>query len=405
MSLIEKVEKLPPEERRKIIELLKTKDDQSGEGSDCKPDASTSWMYEPPKKSAEDFLLGKAIRSLEELTDVNRDQEEETPIQRLTRLDMEAKFREDPLNLMRQHEMDKRSALLQNTARMKKLQRLIEMQNEAKQKAEKRKEKKRLKKEQKRKKRKRRISASSSSIDSSENSEDDAILEKFISLIKKVDEVKKDGSLSALEKSESEKEKKGKKRHKNHHHRHHSKIEKGDPPQSPKTTQTSSLSLSGTRPQHRSRPVSSKGTFEMSRRHNDISRRRSHSRSPGVPNHRHFSPPRVANPSGPGGSKSGSRLQGEGKQKLTQEEMAILREQMAADAKERDAERQRRFEQHQSEKTKEENEESLARVSHGASFLRGLTLSHVASTTVVEVVQRNASKRQRGGMDQSFLRR
>ncbi len=65
------------------------------------PDGSTKWMYEQPKKNAEDFLLGKAIKSLEELTDVNRDQEEETPAQRLTRLDMQSKFREDPLNLMK----------------------------------------------------------------------------------------------------------------------------------------------------------------------------------------------------------------------------------------------------------------------------------------------------------------
>lgn len=90
-----------PEERRKITELIKAKEGQSDGVNGSKPDASTSWMYEQPKRSGEDFLLGKAIKSLEELTEINRDQEEETPTQRLTRLDMEAKFREDPLNLMR----------------------------------------------------------------------------------------------------------------------------------------------------------------------------------------------------------------------------------------------------------------------------------------------------------------
>lgn len=72
-----------------------------GGGAGAGPDASTAWMYEQPKRKAEDFLLGKTIKSLEELTEVNRDKEEETPSQRLTRFDMEAKFREDPLNLMR----------------------------------------------------------------------------------------------------------------------------------------------------------------------------------------------------------------------------------------------------------------------------------------------------------------
>lgn len=94
----------PPEERRKISELIQSRSSQQpsdpNHGADL--DASTAWMYNQPKQNAEDYLLGKAIRSLEELAEISRDQEtEETPAQRLTRLDMEAKFREDPLNLMR----------------------------------------------------------------------------------------------------------------------------------------------------------------------------------------------------------------------------------------------------------------------------------------------------------------
>ncbi|KAL5961129.1 hypothetical protein TSMEX_011169, partial [Taenia solium] len=207
-----------PEERRKVGELIKAKSNQQLQSKNAnEPDPSTSWMYEQPKGKAEDFLLGKAIRSLEELTEINRDQEEETPAQRLTRLDMEAKFREDPLNLMRQHEMDKRSALLQNTARMKKLQHLIELQNHAKEKAVKRKEAKKM--EGKGKKKRRRISSSS---DSSENPEDDIILEKFISLIRNPDGGK--DKAQNYEKGEEKKKKEKKKKHRNTHHSKKNKV-------------------------------------------------------------------------------------------------------------------------------------------------------------------------------------
>ncbi|VUZ57549.1 unnamed protein product [Hymenolepis diminuta] len=410
MSLVKEVEKLLPEERRKITELIKAKEDQSDGVNGSKPDASTSWMYEQPKRSGEDFLLGKAIKSLEELTEINRDQEEETPTQRLTRLDMEAKFREDPLNLMRQHEMDKRSALLQNTARMKKLQKLIVMQNAAKEKMEKRK-KKRLKKEHK--KQKRSISESSTS-----SSEDDEILEKFISLIKKVDEVKNDenGGCSVSEKSKSKKNDEKEKKHKHkikHHHDHHSSNKGKKSSESPKPSEDHrpkvipgrlSHSLKkDDRSRHRSGSVSPKKISDKppSRRHDD-DRDRYRRRSPRSSPRRYRSPPRRQRSR----SRSRSHDRGKDKRKLpTQEEMAALREQMAADAKEREAERVKRFELHRNEMAKEENEEGQARVSHGASFLRGLTLKHVASTSVEEVVQRNANKRQRGGMDQNFLRK
>ncbi|KAM3182115.1 hypothetical protein ACTXT7_013045 [Hymenolepis weldensis] len=409
MSLVKEVEKLLPDERRKITELIKTKESQSDGVNGSKPDASTSWMYEQPKRSGEDFLLGKAIKSLEELTEINRDQEEETPTQRLTRLDMEAKFREDPLNLMRQHEMDKRSALLQNTARMKKLQKLIVMQNAAKEKAEKRKEKKRLKKEHK--KQKRSISESSTS-----SSEDDEILEKFISLIKKVDEVKNDGNggCSVSEKSKSKKNDEKEKKHKHkHHHDHHSSKKDKKSLESPKPSEDSRPKMipgrishglkEDNRSRHRSGSVSPKKVSDRppSRRHDD-GRDRYSRRSPRSSPRRYRSPPRRQR----SGSRSRSHDRGRDKRKLpTQEEMAALREQMAADAKEREAERAKRFELHRNEMAKEEDEEGQARVSHGASFLRGLTLKHVASTSVEEVVQRNANKRQRGGMDQNFLRR
>ncbi|CDS39946.1 pre mRNA splicing factor CWC25 [Echinococcus multilocularis] len=448
MSLQSEVEKLPPEERRKIGELIRTKGDQHLQLKNANgPDASTAWMYEQPKGNAEDFLLGKAIRSLEELTEINRDQEEETPTQRLTRLDMEAKFREDPLNLMRQHEMDKRSALLQNTARMKKLQRLIELQNHAKEKAEKRKEKR--KKESKRKNKRRRISSSSSN-DSSENPEDDAILEKFISLIRNPDGAKDKAEDS--EKREERKKKEEKRRNiiihrrksncsliKNPHLQdiyHHSDDrplcgsksmsgtkalkDRGDwnrreprpkSPQSPRSNQHSQKashvgSLYCT-DQRKSRSRSQQKAHEC--RTDDRTRRRSRSRSfvGAVRQHRSLRSHSHLQGRHKRSSRSGSFEQSHrrGARRRTQEEMAVLRAQMAADAKERAAERRQRFEKHRSETAREEKVEGEARAKHGASFLRGLTLDHVASTSVEEGVQRNAKSRQRGGMNENFLRR
>ncbi|KAH9286509.1 hypothetical protein ECG_01936 [Echinococcus granulosus] len=435
MSLQSEVEKLPPEERRKIGELTRTKGDQQLQSKNANgPDASTAWMYEQPKGNAEDFLLGKAIRSLEELTEINRDQEEETPTQRLTRLDMEAKFREDPLNLMRQHEMDKRSALLQNTARMKKLQRLIELQNHAKEKAEKRKEKR--KRESKRKNKRRRISSSSSS-DSSENPEDDAILEKFISLIRNPDGAK----VKAEDSEKGEKRKKKEEKKKKHHHsqkevklhsddrpRRGSKSmsgtkalkDRGDwnrreprskSPQSPRSNQHSqkashvgSLYCTDKR---RSRSRSQQKADEC--RTGDRTRRRSRSRSFGGAARQHRSLQSHSHLQGrhkrSSRSRSFEQSHRRGARRWTQEEMAVLRAQMAADAKEREAERQQRFEKHRAETAREEKVEGEARAKHGASFLRGLTLDHVASTSVEEGVQRNAKSRQRGGMNENFLRR
>ncbi|VDK38616.1 unnamed protein product [Taenia asiatica] len=499
---------LSPEERRKIGELIKAKGNQQLQSKNAnEPDPSTSWMYEQPKGNAEDFLLGKAIRSLEELTEINRDQEEETPAQRLTRLDMEAKFREDPLNLMRQHEMDKRSALLQNTARMKKLQHLIELQNHAKEKAEKRKEAK--KKEDKGKKKRRRISSSSS--DSSENPEDDIILEKFISLIRNPD-----GGKDKAQNSGKGEEKKKKEKKKKHRHTHHSKKNKVKSPVKKFQNPSSEVPLirSGDRSQRRSKstsrtkaledrtddwdsrqPTSKSSRSPCSNQHSkkssyvgslyrtdcrirrrsssrsqrkacegrtddrsqrrficksslstrrkfsedsprccadrnrckfrsgsrnnspkshlfridDRTHRRPRSRSSDNPPRQHRSPLSYSNlhrrHKRSSRSRSFEQSHRGGGRRRTQEEMAALRAQMAADAKEREVERRQRFEKHQMETAREEKVEGEARTKHGASFLRGLTLDHVTSTSVEEVVQRNVKSRQRGGMDENFLRK
>ncbi len=103
--------------------------------------------------------------------------------------------------------------------------------------------------------------------------------------------------------------------------------------------------------------------------------------------------------------RSRSRSVEKPRARRTKEEMAALREQMAADAKDREVERRERYEQHRADKMRQEREELESKLRHGASFLKGMALDHMTSGSVEEVVQRNASKRQRGGMEDNFLRR
>uniref|UniRef100_A0A0X3NHK2 Pre-mRNA splicing factor n=3 Tax=Schistocephalus solidus TaxID=70667 RepID=A0A0X3NHK2_SCHSO len=361
---------LSAEERRKIGEVIRGQEDNS-----------TAWMYEQPKKNAEDFLLGKAVKSLEELAEISRDDAEETPAQRLARLDMQAKYREDPLNLMRQHELDKRNALLQNTAKMKKLQRLIEKQKRQQQKRDhRRKRKKGESKHSTRHHHHHHHESNNDSLSSSGDSEDDAILDKFINLIQQQEPGVNSSGLHSLqqqmkkkneEKSSKKKKSKDHSAKKEHKHKHHDREKHSRKrSRSPKKTEEGKRApLSGS-------PI-------------PISRR-----SPPSPKHK--LPAVKRRPSPPPSSAAPPRR--------SREEMAALRAQMAADAKERERERVERFQRHQTETKQQEALEIASRDTHGASFLKGLTLAHVATSSVEEGVQRKASSRQRGGMEDNFLR-
>ncbi|VDP34734.1 unnamed protein product [Echinostoma caproni] len=89
---------------------------------------------------------------------------------------METKFREDPLTVMKQRESEKRLELLRNTAKVKKLRRLLTMQKHMKEK----------KLKEKRLKKKRRSRSRSSS---SESSSGDELLDKFIKIVRQSDEI------------------------------------------------------------------------------------------------------------------------------------------------------------------------------------------------------------------------
>nr|VZH90181.1 unnamed protein product [Spirometra erinaceieuropaei] len=354
----DRLDNLSAEERAKIGEVIRSQGDNS-----------TAWMYEQPKKNAEDFLLGKAVKSLEELAEISRDEAEETPAQRLARLDMQAKFREDPLNLMRQHELDKRNALLQNTAKMKKLQRLIEKQ---KRQQKKRDHRRNRKKKSKHSARHHHRESNDDSCSSSSDSEDDAILDKFISLIQQqepgVDSSGLDSLQRHVEKKKEERPSKKKKKSKEHvtkkKHKHHDREKHShNRSQSPKVKEEEKKILRPDPPARRSSPPPI------------------HRLPPSTTKRRPSPAPR-----------------------RSREEMAALRAQMAADAKERERERVERYQRHQTEAKQQEASELASRNTHGASFLKGLTLAHVATSSVEEGVQRKASSRQRGGMEENFLR-
>lgn len=268
---------------------------------------------------------------------------------------------------------------------------------------------------------------SSSSPSSSSDSEGDTILEKFIGLIQGPEEDKEKVS-NEESKTEKKKEKKKRKKEKHHRHHHHSKKERINTsnktssvkplasPQKPQNGPSENPLQTDSRNSYKS-TSRSRHDANSSRCTTDKRKSRSRSRSPEGrlrhtsdrgPNSKSPLPRYRSSPRRPiHKPRSGERVPDEMKTKsrLTAAEMAALRAQMAADAKERDEERRRRFEQHIAEKTREEQVEGEARITHGASFLRKLTLDHVASTSVEEVIQRNAKSRQKGGMDKNFLRK
>ncbi|CAH8531387.1 unnamed protein product [Schistosoma rodhaini] len=171
---------LAPEERMKIAALLAEK----------KSTNENSWMYEKPKDDPEAFLLGKQVQSLNQIQEIGKEYEE-SPAQRLARFDMEAKFREDPLTIMKQREAEKRMELLQNTAKVRKLRRLLTEQKL-------RKEKRKSKKHSKHKRRHK------SSDESDQASSDDELLNKFIKIIHQSNELEEANSQKSIDKCNKE---------------------------------------------------------------------------------------------------------------------------------------------------------------------------------------------------------
>ncbi|KAF7234154.1 hypothetical protein EG68_12428 [Paragonimus skrjabini miyazakii] len=159
---------LPSDERAKIASVIS----KDGKQNDI------DWMYNPSKNDSEAYLLGKEVSDADQLQKLGRDYEESAS-QRLARIDMEAKFRDDPLTAMKQREAEKRMELLRNTAKVKKLRRLITMQKH-------RQEKKR--KQERMAKHKTRSRSRSASVSTSESSSGDELLDKFIKIIRQSDE-------------------------------------------------------------------------------------------------------------------------------------------------------------------------------------------------------------------------
>ncbi|THD19110.1 Pre-mRNA-splicing factor CWC25 [Fasciola hepatica] len=134
-------------------------------------------MYNQPKNDSEAYLLGKEVTSVDQIEKLGQDYEE-SPAQRLARIDMEAKFREDPLTVMKQREAEKRMELLRNTSKVKKLRRLLTMQKHMQ-------EKKRKQRHMDR----RRGNHTRSSSSGSDSSSGDELLDKFIKIVRQSDEL------------------------------------------------------------------------------------------------------------------------------------------------------------------------------------------------------------------------
>ncbi|VDQ04427.1 unnamed protein product [Trichobilharzia regenti] len=344
-----------------------------------------SWMYEKPKENPEVFLLGKQVKSLDEIQEISKDYEE-SPAQRLARFDMEAKFREDPLTIMKQREAEKRMELLHNTAKL----------TEQKLRQEKQKGIRKHSKHKKRKHKKRSRTSSKSDNESrsrskSSSSSDDELLNKFIKIIRQSDKLENEQTSGSLK-----------------------SVGDGQPacqtppsPQSPPSSKQSSSSH-GNRSHHQHpNPSRRDQTSYSSRQHtysskrydrneeSDISRSKLHNNNNSDKKPDHFK----SSSSTSAGATTSSRS------KLSKEEIEAKRLQMMLDAKEHEKERIHRATKHYEKKKVEEENEMVAKFSHGPSFIGHLKNRHVDLTTVEESVHRKASSRQRGDLHDNFLKR
>lgn len=321
---------LVPEERMKIAALLAEK----------KSTNENSWMYEKPKDDPEAFLLGKQVQSLNQIQEIGKEYDE-SPAQRLARFDMEAKFREDPLTIMKQREAEKRMELLQNTAKVRKLRRLL---TEQKLRKEKRKSKKHLKQKRPHK----------SSDESEGGSSDDELLNKFIEIIHQSNELKEDSSQKSMDKCSKESSSTVKKQRSNTCDQEHARSDQ-------KCSNVNRKHHSGCNQSNQSILSCS----ERSNYHKSSLNRR----------------------------------------KLSKEEIEAKRAQMISDAKEHEKERLHRSTTHYKIKKNEEERELASKFSHGPSFISHLKNQHVDRTTLEEGIHRKASNRQKGELHDNFIKR
>ncbi|CAH8505443.1 unnamed protein product [Heterobilharzia americana] len=334
---------LVPDERMKIATLLAEKNVKDN-----------AWMYEKPKENPEVFLLGKEVKSVNEIQEIGKDYEE-SPAQRLARFDMEAKFREDPLTIMKQREAEKRMDLLKNTAKVKKLRRLLTEQKL-------RKEKQKIKKHSKRK-HQRKCS------ESSESNSDDELLNKFIKIIRHSDDLEGEEteSLKSVDKCKE--------------------TSSGIHEQQPSS---SSRNMNDKRSDQnhptKERTFSKLNKESSSRYDRNNQSNRSNLKAPYTKISDH----------------NKSLLD---RSRLSREELEAKRAQMMSDAKEYEKERNNRSTSHYEKKRIEEEKELTSKLSYGPSFIGHLKNRHVDMTTIEEGVHRKASSRQRGDLHDNFLRR
>ncbi|CAH8489707.1 unnamed protein product [Schistosoma turkestanicum] len=321
---------LPPEERMKIVALLAEKKSTKGD----------SWMYEKPKEDPEAFLLGKQVQSLSQIQEISKEYEE-SPAQRLARFDMEAKFREDPLTIMKQREAEKRMELLKNTAKIKKLRRLLT-------------EQKLRKEKHKSKKHSKRRHHHKSSDESEEMSSDDELLNKFIKIIHQSDEMGKVSSQKSPTKYNND---------------------------SYDTDHKQSSSSSNQR-----HAISDQNCSNLNKKHSLTYNQRNQSMSSNS-------------------ERSDYRKSSTNHRKLSKEEIEAKRAQMISDAKEHEKQRSHRSTTHYTMKNIEEKKELASKFSHGPSFISHLKNQHVDMTTVEEGIHRKASSRQRGELHDNFIKR
>lgn len=406
-KLLKDVDKMDPAEQKKLRDLLRSK------GADAPPKDELGWMYKGDKPDSEEYLLGKRIDRYvdESVMAMEKPGTAEAPagalfseefLNKRADLDMQAKMREDPLFAIRKKEEDAKKRILSNPIKMKQLQQLVkekEQEQEVKKKAEKKKSKKSKKKGSQ-----------------SDDSDGDELLNKYLSII--TQKQKRNDGTTGTKLAQSMLVSDSTKRHlddKPHHSnssnkrsydardrspRHHYSEDRERNESRIKSSNRESVRYQDSSHKHKHRHSSS--TEYRSRSDSRERHRTSSSRNENKPTAQETSSAQSARD-----SNTSSWHGAKKRPKLSEEEMAIKRQEMMENAQWRDEQRDKNVKQYNRDEAKEEDELRKRQSQTSSSFVNSLMIKHASQSSVEERIKRNVYNIQRtnADLDKNFAKR
>jgi hypothetical protein len=405
-KLLKDVDKMDPAEQKKLRDLLRSK------GADAPPKDELGWMYKGDKPDSEEYLLGKRIDRYvdESVMAMEKPETAEAPagalfseefLNKRADLDMQAKMREDPLFAIRKKEEDAKKRILSNPIKMKQLQQLVkekEHEQEVKKKAEKKKSKKSKKKGSQ-----------------SDDSDSDELLNKYLSII--TQKQKRNDGTTGAKLAQSMLVSDSTKRHlddKPHHSdksnkrsydvrdkspRHYSEDHERDESRM-KSSNRESDRYQDSSHKHKHRHSSS--TEYRSRSDSRERHRTSSSRNENKPTAQELSSAQSSRDSNTSSWRGAKK-----RPKLSEEEMAIKRQEMMENAQWRDEQRDKNVKQYNRDEAKEEDELRKRQSQTSSSFVNSLMIKHANQSSVEERIKRNVYNIQRtnADLDKNFAKR